>query len=331
MERAARLAHDDTSTAKLNKLDALLAQTSTSKQDAALLAELLSLRNDGRYPALDLAPQQRRQRTLEALKSQIRALTRSSPVLMIFEDAHWVDPSSLEVLSRTIDRIATLRLLLIVTFRPEFEPPWIGPPFVTTLTINRLGYHEVGALIDGMIGNNSLPASIREDIIERTDGVPLFIEELTKAVLEAGEEGEARQTVAVVPSTIPAVPASLHASLMARLDRLGRAKEVAQIGATTGREFSHELLAAVSRKDEALLNSALDSLVHAGLLFRQGLSPHASYLFKHALVQDAAYSTLLRGRRRELHERIAHSLEDDFSDVADAQPEVLARHCAERA
>jgi predicted ATPase len=233
------------------------------------------------------------------------------------------------VLGRTIDRIATLRVLLIVTFRSEFEPPWIGPPFVTTLTINRLGHHEVGALIDGMIGNNSLPASIREDIIERTDGVPLFIEELTKAVLEAGEEGETRQTVAVVPSTTPAVPASLHASLMARLDRLGRAKEVAQIGATIGRKFSHELLAAVSRKDEAQLNSALDSLVHAGLLFRQGLSPHASYLFKHALVQDAAYSTLLRGRRRELHERIAHSLEDDFSDVADAQPEVLARHCAE--
>ncbi len=329
MERAARMAHDDSPSAKLDKLDALLAQAPTSKQDAALLAELLSLPSDGRYPALDLAPQQRRQRTLKALVSQIRVLTRSSPVLMIFEDVHWIDPSSLEVLDRTIDRISTLPVLLIVTFRPEFTPPWKGPPFVTTLTINRLRQHEVGALIDGMIGHNSLPASIRQDIIERTDGIPLFIEELTKAVLEAGEEGEARQTVAVVPSTALAVPASLHASLMARLDRLGRAKEVAQIGATIGREFSHALLAAVSRKDEAQLNSALDSLVRAGLLFRQGLSPHASYLFKHVLVQDAAYSTLLRGRRRELHARIMDVIEGLYPDRLIEHVERLAHHAVQ--
>ena len=178
--------------AKLDKLDALLAQTSTSKQDAALLAELLSLPNDGRYPALDLAPQQRRQKTLEALVSQIEVLTRSSPVLMIFEDAHWADPSSLEVFGRAVDRIATLRVLLIVTFRPEFEPPWIGRPYVTALTLNRLPQREVGTMIDTIIGNKSLPASIRQDIIERTDGIPLFVEEMTKAVLEAENEGEAR-------------------------------------------------------------------------------------------------------------------------------------------
>jgi hypothetical protein len=235
MARAAGLEHDDPSTAKLDKLDALLAQTSTSKQDAALLAELLSLSNDGRHPALDLAPQQRRQKAIDALISQIEVLTRSNPVLMIFEDAHWADPTSLEVFSRTVNRIATLRVLLIVTFRPEFEPPWVGGPYVTALTLNRLPQREVGAMIDTVIGNKSLPASVRQDIIERTDGIPLFVEEMTKAVLEAESEGG--RVAAAVPSPTLAVPATLHASLMARLDRLGPAKEMAQIGSAIGREF----------------------------------------------------------------------------------------------
>ena len=192
MERAAGLAHDDTAQAKLDKLDAVLAQSFTSRQDAALFAEMLSLPNDGRYPTLELGPQQRRQRTLEALTTQIEALSRQSPVLMIFEDAHWIDPTSLEVLGRAVDRIRTLGVLLIVTYRPEFEPPWIGRPHVTTLTINRLGEREIAVLIDGVIGNNALPASIRQDIIERTDGIPLFVEEMTKAVLETEDEGHAR-------------------------------------------------------------------------------------------------------------------------------------------
>jgi len=272
-----------------------LAQTSTSIQDAALFAEMLSLANDGRYPVLDLAPQQRRQRTLEALIAQIEALTRQNPVLMIFEDAHWTDPTSLEVFRRAVDRIATLRVLLIVTFRPEFDAPWIGRPHVTALTINRLARRDIDAMIARVVGNKLLPASVRQDIIERTDGIPLFVEETTKAVLEAESEGEARRTAAAVPSPALAVPASLHASLMARLDRLGGpAKEVAQIGAAIGREFSHALLASVVSKPEAELASALDRLVAAGLLFRQGVPPNATYLFKHALAQDAAYSTLLR-------------------------------------
>jgi predicted ATPase/class 3 adenylate cyclase len=329
MARAAGLEHDDPAAVKLDKLDALLVQTSTSKPDAAFLAELLSLPTDGRYPALDLAPQQRRQKTLEALISQVEVLARSKPVLMIFEDAHWIDPSSLELLGRTVDRIATLRVLLIVTFRPEFEPLWIGRPYVTPLTINRLGHPEIGALIDGLIGNNPLPVSIRQDIIERTDGIPLFIEEMTKAVLEAESEGDARQTAAGIPSSALAVPPSLHASLMARLDRLGPAKEVAQIGATIGREFSHALMAAVAHKPEEELQSALDGLVAARLLFQQGVRPHASYLFKHALVQDAAYGTLLREPRRTLHSRIAETLETQFADIAENQPEILARHCTE--
>jgi class 3 adenylate cyclase len=294
MERAARLTHNDTTQLKLDKLDVLLTQTSTSKQDAALFLEMLSLPNDGRYPVLDLMPQQRRQKTLEALGSQIETLSRANPVLMIFEDAHWADSTSLEAFGRAVDQVARLRVLLIVTFRPEFEPPWIGRPHVTALMLNRLAQRDIDAMIDGVIGNKSLPASIRKDIVERTDGIPLFVEEMTKAVLEAGSEGAAANIAAAVPSPALAVPASLHASLMARLDRLGAAKDVAQIGAAIGREFSYALLVAVVRKPDAELASALDRLVAAGLLFRQGVLPYSSYLFKHALVQDAAYGTLLR-------------------------------------
>jgi class 3 adenylate cyclase len=329
MERAAGLAHDDTPKAKLDKLDAVLAQTATSKQDAALFAEMLSLPNDGRYPVLQLTPQQRRQKTLEALGLQTETLARQNPVLMIFEDAHWTDPTSLELFGRTVDRIANLRALLLVTFRPEFGPPWIGRPHVTALTLNRLAQRDIDVMIDRIVGNKQLPANIRQDIIERTDGIPLFVEEITKAVLEAEGEGAAAHAVSVVPSPTLAVPASLHASLMARLDRLGHAKEVAQIGAAIGREFSYALLAAVVRKQEAELQSALDRLIGAGLLFQQGVPPHATYLFKHALVQDAAYSTLLREPRRALHARIAETLESQFAEIAESQPELLARHCTE--
>jgi predicted ATPase len=290
---------------------------------------MLSLANDGRFPKRELAPQQRRQKTLEALTAQVEVLSRPNPVLMIFEDVHWIDPTSLEALGRTVDRIRTLGALLIVTYRPEFEPPWIGQPHVTALTINRFGEREIAALIDGVTGNKPLPANVRQDIIERTDGIPLFVEEMTKSVLEAVGEGAAERAVAATPSPSVSVPASLHASLMARLDRLGRAKEVAQIGATIGREFSHSLIAAVARKPESELSSALNRLIAAGLLFRQGVPPHARYLFKHALVQDAAYGTLLREPRRALHARIAETIEDTFVEIAANRPELLARHCAE--
>ncbi len=329
MERAAGLAHDDAPQARLTKLDALLAQTSTSIQDAALFAEMLSLPNDGRYRALDLAPELRRQRTLEALTSQLAELARRQPVLMIFEDAHWVDPTSLEVFGRTVDRTKTLPVLLIVTFRPEFTAPWAGRSHVTSLALNRLGERETAAIIARLVGNKELPADVMAEIVERTDGIPLFVEEMTKAVLEAESEGQARRTAAAVPSPTLAVPASLHASLMARLDRLGPAKEVAQIGAAIGRQFSHTLLATVLRRPEAELALALDRLVEAGLLFRQGVPPHASYLFKHALVQDAAYGTLLREPRRALHALIAETLESQFAEIAENQPELLARHYTE--
>src|SRR4029453_13091384 len=258
MERAAGLLHDDTSQQKLDKLDALLAQTSTSIQDAALIAEMLSLPNDGRYPALELTPQQRRQKTLEALTAQMETLSQESPVLMVLEDVHWADPTSLEAFGRAVDRIRTLRVLLLTTFRPEFDAPWVGRPYVTALIINRLAEHEVGAMIDRIVGNRLPSASIRQDIIERTDGIPLFVEEMTKAMLEAGSETAAARAVAAIPSPALGVPPSLHASLMARLDRLGPGKELAQIGAAIGREFSHPLLAAVVRKPEAELQTALD-------------------------------------------------------------------------
>ena len=329
MERAAGLTRDDKPQAKLDKLDAMLAQSSTSTQDAALFADMLSLPNDGRYPALELTPQQRRQRTLVALVLQIEAISRQDPLLIIFEDAHWTDPTSLELFGRIVDKISTLRVLLIVTFRPEFEPPWIGRPLVTALMMNRLGQREIGAMIDHVTGNKPLPGSIRQDIIERTDGIPLFVEEMTKAVLEAGSESVAEHTGAAVPYPALAVPASLHASLMARLDRLGPAKEVAQIGAAIGREHPHALLALVTRKPDAELEAPLDRLVAAGLLFRQGLPPHATYLFKHALVRDVAYGSLLRDQRQQLHGRIADVLAEHFATTVEAEPEVIAHHYRE--
>jgi hypothetical protein len=326
MERAAGLTYEDTPQAKLDKLDGMLSQTETSSEDAALFAEMLSLPNDGRYPVCDLAPEKRRQRTQEALMTQLAGLAGQRPVLMIIEDAHWVDPTSLEAFGRAVDRVKTLPVLLIVTFRSEFNAPWAGQPHVTNLTLNRLGELEAAAIVTRLVGTNEVPADVMAEIVGRTDGIPLFVEEMTKAVLEAGSEEEGRRAAGAVPSGALAVPASLHASLMSRLDRLGAAKEVAQIGAAIGREFSHSLLAAVARKREAALRSALDRLVTAGLLFPQGVPPHATYLFKHALVQDAAYGTLLRERRRQLHADIAAAIESHFPETAREQPELIAMH-----
>jgi predicted ATPase len=329
IERAAGFAHYDKAHAKLDKLDRLLAQTAASKQDAALFAEMLSLPNDGRYPPLELTPPQRRQKTFEALDTQLAALAQQKPVLMIVEDVHWGDPTSLEAFGRTINQLAARCVLLVVTFRPEFSPPWIGQPRVTALTLNRLIGRDIEAMIERVAGNKHLPAGIRQDIIERTDGIPLFVEEMTKAALEARSEAAAAQAVATAPSPVAPVPASLHASLLARLDSLGPAKELAQIGSAIGREFSQALVAALAGTTAVQLTSALDRLVATGLLFRQGLPPHATYLFKHALVQDAAYGTLLREPRRALHARIAETLESQFPDIAESQPELLARHCTE--
>ena len=328
-ERAARFAQDDTPQGRLDKLDAVLARTSASKENAALFADMLSLPNDGRYPTLELTPEQRRERTFQALNLQLKALTSPRPVLMIVEDAHWADPTSLEAFGQAVDQIASLSALAIVTFRPEFEPPWVGRSHVTSIALKRLAEHDVRDMIDHVVGDKLLPPGVRQDIIERTDGIPLFVEEMTKAVLEAENESAAQRMAVAVPSSALAVPPSLLGSLLARLDRVGPAKEVAQIGAALGRKFSHALLAAVVHKPDAELASALDRLVAAGLLFRQGVAPQTTYLFKHALVQDAAYGTLLREPRRVLHARIAETLETQFTEIAENRPELLARHATE--
>ena len=278
MERAAGLAHDDTPQARLDKLDALLAQTSASMQDAALFAEMLSLPNDGRYPALELTPEQRRQRTLEALTAQLAGLARQRPVLMIVEDAHWVDPTSLEVFGRTVDQIKTLPVLLIVTFRPEFDAPWTGRSHVTSLALNRLGEREAAAIIASLVGNKELPANVMADIVERTDGIP----SLCGGNDEGGARGGGRGRSAAdrrgsMPSPAQGVPASLHASLMARLDRLGSAKEVAQIGRCYRARVSRALLAAVARQPETELQIGPRPSHSGRLLFRQGVPPYATY------------------------------------------------------
>jgi predicted ATPase len=329
IERAAGFAHNDPLKAKLDKLDAMLARTATPIEDAALFAEVLSLPNDGRYPSCELTPQQLRQRALEALTAQAARLARQAPVLMIFEDAHWADPTSLEVVSRIVERIKLLPVLTVITFRPEFKSPWAGYSHVTSVAIDRLGKCEVAAMVARLVGNKELPADVTAEILDRSDGIPLFVEEITKAVLEAKGEVEARRTVAAIPSPALSVPASLHASLMARLDRLGSARKVAQVGAAIGRTFSHALVAAVMRNPDAELSAAMERLVKTGLVSRQGVPPHANYLFKHTLIQDTAYGTLLREQRRELHARIAEALEAHFADIAERQPELLARHCGE--
>ena len=329
MERAAGLAHDDTPQAKLDKLDALFAQTSTTKQDAALFADMLSLPNDGRYPALELAPQQRRQKTLEALTAQLAGLASQQPVLMIFEDAHWTDPTSLEAFGRAVDRIKALPALLIVTFRPEFNAPWVGQPHVMTLTLNRLGERDAATIIERLVGNKELPADVMAEIVGRTDGIPLFVEEMTKAVLEAESEGAARRMAAAVPSPALAVPASLHASLMARLDRLGPAKEVAQIGAAIGREFSHGLLAAVVRKPERGTQFGARPphrrwfAVPAGRAATCDVSVQACAGAGRGLWHAAARAATgaARSYRRDPRKPICRDCR--------SQPELLARHCTE--
>jgi predicted ATPase len=329
LERAAGFAHGDTPEAKLDKLAALLAPASPPQEDGALLANLLSLSTEGRFPPLPLPPQRNKEKTFEALLQQLDTLAQQRPVLMLFEDVHWIDPSSRELLDLILERVPRLPVLLVVTVRPEFQSPWTGQAHVTLLTVNRLDRRESAALVRRVVDTGTLPSDVIEEIAERTDGVPLFVEELTRAVLEAGD-GRPGTTLSRASATALTVPATLHASLIARLDRLGPAgKEIAQVGAALGREFAFELLAAVARRNAVELENALDHLVTAGLVFRRGTPPQATFLFKHALVQDAAYGTLLRGKRRELHRRVADVLEERWPERAAAQPELLAYHCAQ--
>ena len=277
---------------------------------------------------LNVSPQLKREKVFEALLNQLEVEARRRPVLMVFEDAHWIDPTSRELLDLTVDRVRRLPVLLAITFRPEFQPPWSGRSHVTSMAINRFDERDGAALVQNLAGNAALSAGMIAEIVARTDGVPLFVEEMTKAVLEsAGQRDRIAAVLATTSLDALSVPATLHASLMARLDRLGpAAKEVAQIGAVLGREFAYELIVPVAQRDEGELQVALAQLNDAGLLFCRGTAPHSSYLFKHALVQDTAYGTLLRGRRQELHGRVAAVLERDFGDLVERRPELLAHH-----
>jgi class 3 adenylate cyclase/tetratricopeptide (TPR) repeat protein len=326
LERAAGFEREDPVEEKLDKLEALLAPGARDRDETTLVAELLSLPNEA--ATLNLSPQRKREALFEALLHQFEAVARARPVLMVFEDAHWIDPTSRELMDLTIDRVRRLPVLLVVTFRPEFQHGWGGQPHVTMLALNRLGERDVTALVRELAGNAPLRSEVVEEIVERTDGVPLFVEELTKAVLEGGgEHNRVAPVLSASPLPALAVPPTLHASLIARVDRLGTAaKEVAQIGAVLGREFTYELIEPVAQRGANEMQAALTRLAEAGLLFCRGTPPHASYLFKHALVQDAAYGTLLRGRRQELHARVAAVLEEDFTDVIERQPELLAHH-----
>jgi class 3 adenylate cyclase/predicted ATPase len=331
LERAAGLQRDDTAAQRLDKLETLLAQATTEiSESAPILAELLSLPTGSRYPVLDLRPQERKSKTLKALLGQLEGLAAQQPVLMIYEDVQWIDPTSLEVLDHIIDRVSSIPILLLITFRPEFVPPWSGRPQVTLLMLSRLHRREQAEMIARVAGDKCMPKEIADQIIERTDGVPLFVEELTKAVIEAGELKDEDERYALTgPLPALAIPTTLHASLMARLDRLAPVREVAQIGATLGRHFTHELISAVATVSPQQLDDALDQLVGAGLIYRRGTPPYAEYTFKHALVQDAAYQSLLRGRRQQFHRRIAQTLVERFTEVAEAEPALIAHHYTE--
>jgi class 3 adenylate cyclase/predicted ATPase len=331
LERAAGFERDDLPQAKLDKLEGLLTRGSdTFDESVPLLAALLAVPTGDRYPALTLTPEVQKRRTLQALLDQLVRLAVRQPMVALCEDVHWIDPSTLELVDLVIERVRQLPVLALITFRPEFQPPWTGQAHVSTLSMERLARRQCMDLVARVTSEKPLPAEIVEQIVARTDGVPLFIEELTKAVMESGlltDAGDRWELSGPLPPL--AIPTTLHDSLMARLDRLAPVKEVAQIGAAIGREFSHVVLAAVTNRPEAQLRDALDQLISSELVFRRGTPPEAIYSFKHAMVQDAAYQSLLKSKRQQLHARIADVLEQRFSDVGDTQPEVLAQHLTE--
>jgi len=331
LERAAQFERGDTPAEKLAKLEMLLVQSAVEGDQAvALLANLLSLPPSDRYRLPELSPQSRKEKTLAVLLSRLEGLAAMQPVLMIFEDVHWIDPTSLELLTVMVDQVPQLRVLLLINARPEFAPPWPHYAHVTTVALTRLGRPDGAAIIKRITGGKTLPEEVMNQILARTDGVPLFIEELTKTVLESGvlQEQEGHY---VLEHPLPslAIPTTLHDSLIARLDRFAPIREVAQIGAVVGRSFSYELLNAVAGIPREKLEEALGQLVLSELIFRRGEIPHAVYTFKHVLVRDAAYSSLLKARRANLHAAIAGAFEQRFPEIVEAQPETLAHHLTE--
>jgi TolB-like protein/class 3 adenylate cyclase/predicted ATPase len=330
LARAAGFSRDDNPATKLEKLMAVLARAASPNEDVALLADLLSLPVAERRPLPSLSPHQKKDRTSAALIRQLEGLGRRQPVVVVFEDAHWIDPTSRELLDLTVERVRSLPVLLIVTFRPEFEPSWTGQEQVSTLALNRLDRRDRRVLVEQIAGGKRLPDEVVARIIERTDGVPLFVEELTKSILESGllrEEADRYVLDRALPPL--AIPTTLRASLRARLDRLASVQHVAQIGAAIGREFAYALLRAVCRLPDDELQTSLSRLVASELVSQRGTLPDSVYSFKHALVQDAAHDSLLRNARQQLHAEVAEALEAHFPEIKENQPELLAQHYAE--
>jgi class 3 adenylate cyclase len=331
LERAAGVRPQDTPGQKLDKLEAMLALgTQQVAQATPLIAALLSIPTGERYPPLGLSPVQQRRQTFVVLLDQLEGLARQQPLLIVCEDMHWADATTQELLDLTVDRIRGLPILVLMTFRPEFEPPWAGLPNVSLLRLDRLDRQDTRALVEQVTVGRQLPGEMMTQIIDKTDGIPLFVEELTKMMLESGllveDAGRYRLDSPLPPL---AIPATLQDSLMARLDRLAPVKEVAQIGAAIGRDFSYTLLRCVAGRDDLTLSDALAQLEDAELLIRRGTPPEVSYSFKHALVQEAAHESLLKSRRQLLHKHIGDVLRDKFPAIAETEPEVLAYHFTE--
>jgi predicted ATPase len=331
---------DDTAApeARIEALEQALRQARLPLEEVtALLAALLSLPHPAHYPPLNLTPQRQRQKTHDALVAWLLAEAEQQPVLAVWEDLHWADPSTLEFLGLVLDQVPTARMLTLLTCRPEFQPPWASHSHLTQVTLTRLGRPQAEAMITSLTGGKALPAAVVEQIVARTDGVPLFVEELVKILLESDlvrEDGDHYVLTGPLPSL--AIPSTLHDSLMARLDRIATGKAVAQLGATIGRTFAYELLQAVSPLDNATLQQGLRQLVEAELVYQRGAPPQATYMFKHALIQETAYQSLLRSTRQQVHQRIAQVLEAQFPALVETQPELVAQHytaagCAEPA
>ena len=329
LRQAAGLASQDSAQAQLNKLDVMARESGIENQDTvSLLADLLSIRGDHRYPPLTVSSEKRKDMTLEALVHYLQGLADRCPVLFIVEDAHWLDPTTLDLMTRIIDRIRQMRVLLLITFRPNFKPVWSEYSHVTSLTLSRLPRRQSAELVAAMTGGKALPPEVQQAILAKTDGVPLYIEALTENVLESGlltEDQRVHLTLKGPLKELP-IPDSLQALLMERVDRLGPAKEIVQTGAAIGREFTYELLQATVEATDSQLRHALDLFVASGLMFQEGEIPIATYHFKHALVQEAAYSTLPKKPRRLLHARIAKALESRFAERVKMEPELLAYH-----
>jgi class 3 adenylate cyclase/tetratricopeptide (TPR) repeat protein len=327
-ERALKFTRDETADSKLDKLEALVVtHYGRPLADVRFVASILSIPCEQRYGTLTMTPQKHKDETLRTLVDITEAASHQQPSVLLFEDAHWADPTTLDVLDLLIDRVRTIPLLVVLTHRPEFQSRWSGRGHVGALNLSKLTRAQSAALVSTLTGCKALPAAVLEQILTRTDGVPLFVEELTKSILESGELKEAGDHYEYAGSArTVTIPATLRDSLMARLDRFMPVKEIAQIGAAIGREFSYELIAAVAPMPQAQLDGSLAQLTESGLAFRRGTPPDAVYTFKHALVQDAAYDSLLKSRRQELHAKIARVIEQRFPNIKATEPEVLAYH-----